>query len=160
MLQISAAKMGWARRSKNREEEQQEHGFELWCGDILGERVKWGWRGKWRAKGGPSPCHGAAKTWPRHHVVRWHGGSPWGVPGASLPNFWHKNLKRIFQNFSRNFYFRGFFSNWLEIKNSGKRIWNDRKWIQTKSIAALIYFIMRINSGNKSEQGGSMNKEK
>jgi hypothetical protein len=25
---------------KNREEEQQEHGFELWCGDISGERVK------------------------------------------------------------------------------------------------------------------------
>jgi hypothetical protein len=40
MLQISAAKMGSTRRSKNHEEEQQEHGFELRCGDISGERVK------------------------------------------------------------------------------------------------------------------------
>jgi hypothetical protein len=40
MLQISAAKMGLVRRSKNHEEEQQEHRFELRCGDILGERMK------------------------------------------------------------------------------------------------------------------------
>jgi hypothetical protein len=46
--------------------------------------------------GGPTPCHGTAWPWPRHHVMWWHGGSPWGVPGASLPHFWHKNLKRIF----------------------------------------------------------------
>jgi hypothetical protein len=32
-----------------------------------------------------TPSHGAAWPWPRHHVVWWHGGSPWGVPGASLP---------------------------------------------------------------------------
>jgi hypothetical protein len=40
MLQILAAKMGKARRLKNHEEEQQEHGFELSDGDILGERRK------------------------------------------------------------------------------------------------------------------------
>jgi hypothetical protein len=40
--------------------------------------------------------------------VWWHGGSPWGVPGASLPHFCHKNLKRIFWNFSRNFIFEDF----------------------------------------------------
>jgi hypothetical protein len=41
-------------------------------------------------------------------VVRWHGGSPWCVPGASLPHFLYKNLKRIFQNFSRKFIFEDF----------------------------------------------------
>jgi hypothetical protein len=46
--------------------------------------------------GGPSPCHGAARPRACHHVVWWHGGSPWCVPGASLPHFLHKNLKRIF----------------------------------------------------------------
>jgi hypothetical protein len=35
--------------------------------------------------GGPTPCHGAAKPGPRYHVVWWHGGSPGGVLGASLP---------------------------------------------------------------------------
>jgi hypothetical protein len=37
--------------------------------------------------GGPSPCHGAARPGPRHHVVWCHGGSPCGVPGASLSHF-------------------------------------------------------------------------
>jgi hypothetical protein len=69
--------------------------------------MKWRWRGKWRARP-PSPCHGAARLVPRHLVVRWHGGSPWCVPGASLPHFLHKNLKRFFQNFSRNFIFEDF----------------------------------------------------
>jgi hypothetical protein len=58
--------------------------------------------------GGPTPCHGAAWPGPRHHVVWWHGGSPWVVPGASLPHFRHKNLIRIFWNFSRNFIFEAF----------------------------------------------------
>jgi hypothetical protein len=40
--------------------------------------------------------------------VWWHGGSSWGVPGASMPHFRHKNLKRIFWNFSRNFIFEDF----------------------------------------------------
>jgi hypothetical protein len=50
--------------------------LELRCGDISGERMKWRWRGKWRARGAPSPCHGATRLGPHHHVVRWHGGSP------------------------------------------------------------------------------------
>jgi hypothetical protein len=58
--------------------------------------------------GGPTPCHGVAWPWPRHHVVWWHGGSPWGVPGASLPQILHKILKIIFCNFSRNFIFEDF----------------------------------------------------
>jgi hypothetical protein len=41
MLQISAAKDGLSKEIKNREQEQQEHGFELWSEDISGERVKW-----------------------------------------------------------------------------------------------------------------------
>jgi hypothetical protein len=57
---------------------------------------------------GPTPCHGAARLGPCHHVVWWHGGSPRGVPGASLPHFRRKNLKTIFWNFSRNFIFEDF----------------------------------------------------
>jgi hypothetical protein len=46
------------------------------------------------------------------------------------------------------------------IKNSGKRRWNDRNQIQTKSTAALRYSNMKLNSGNKSEKGGNMSKQK
>jgi hypothetical protein len=41
-------------------------------------------------------------------VVWWHGGSPWVVPGASLPHFRRKNLIKKFWNFFRNFIFKGF----------------------------------------------------
>jgi hypothetical protein len=58
--------------------------------------------------GGPTPCHGAARLGPRHHVVWWHGGSPWVIPGATMPHFRCKNLKTIFENFSRNFIFEDF----------------------------------------------------
>jgi hypothetical protein len=58
--------------------------------------------------GGPTPCHGAAWPGPHHHVVWWHGGSPWFVPGASLPISDVKNLIRIFWNFSRKFIFEDF----------------------------------------------------
>jgi hypothetical protein len=37
---------------------------------------------------------------------------------------------------------------------------NDRKQIKTKSTAALRYSNMQLNSGNKSEQGGNMSKQK
>jgi hypothetical protein len=37
---------------------------------------------------------------------------------------------------------------------------NDRKQIQTKATTTLRYYNMKLNSGKKSEQGGSMNKEK
>jgi hypothetical protein len=67
-------------------------------------------------QGAPSPCHGAARLGPPNHVVRWHGGSPWCVPGASLPHFRHKNLKKIFQNFSRNFIFEDFLEIYKRIK--------------------------------------------
>jgi hypothetical protein len=40
--------------------------------------------------------------------VWWHGGSPWVVPGASLPHIRRKNLIKNFRNFSRNFIFEGF----------------------------------------------------
>ena len=46
------------------------------------------------------------------------------------------------------------------IKNTGKRLWNDGKQIQTKSTAALRYSNMQLNSGNKSEQGENMSKQK
>jgi hypothetical protein len=36
-----SSKDGLSKEIENREEEQQEHGFELWCGDISGDRVKW-----------------------------------------------------------------------------------------------------------------------
>jgi hypothetical protein len=42
MLQISATKMGWARRSKNHDGEQQEHGFELGCSDFFGREKEVG----------------------------------------------------------------------------------------------------------------------
>jgi hypothetical protein len=58
--------------------------------------------------GGSTPCHGAACPGLRHQVVWWHGGSPWVVPGASLPHFRRKNLIKIFWNFSRNFIFGDF----------------------------------------------------
>jgi hypothetical protein len=35
------SKDGLSKEIENREKEQQEHGFELWSGDFLGERVKW-----------------------------------------------------------------------------------------------------------------------
>jgi hypothetical protein len=46
MLQILATMMGSARRSKNREGEQQEHEFELVCRDFSGERKSWEGRDK------------------------------------------------------------------------------------------------------------------
>jgi hypothetical protein len=58
--------------------------------------------------GGPTPCHGAARLGPRHHVVWRHGGSPWGVPGASLPHFLSKKFKNNFLEFFKKLYFRGF----------------------------------------------------
>jgi hypothetical protein len=58
--------------------------------------------------GGPTPCHGVARHGPRHHVVCWHGGSPWVVPGASLPQFKCKNLIKVFWNLSRKFIFEDF----------------------------------------------------
>jgi hypothetical protein len=77
-----------------------------WC--FFRER-EWNgrWRNKWRARGA-TPCHGAA--WPglHHHVVWWHGGSPWVVPSASLPHFRLKKLINIFWNFLRNFVFEDF----------------------------------------------------
>jgi hypothetical protein len=51
---------------------------------------------------------GRGQAWAAPPRVRWHGGSPWCLPGASLPHFWHKNLKIFFQNFSRNFIFKDF----------------------------------------------------
>jgi hypothetical protein len=36
-----SSKDGLSKEIENHEEEQQEHGFELWCGDISGEGVKW-----------------------------------------------------------------------------------------------------------------------
>jgi hypothetical protein len=53
--------------------------------------------------GGSTPCHDAASPSPHLQVVWWHGGSPWVVPGASLPDFRRKNLLKVFWNFSRNF---------------------------------------------------------
>jgi hypothetical protein len=61
--------------------------------------------------GGPTPCHGAAWPWPCHHVVWWHGGSPWDVSGASLSHFLYKNLKKNFLEYFKKLYFRGFFRN-------------------------------------------------
>jgi hypothetical protein len=58
--------------------------------------------------GGSTPCHGAGSLGPCHLVVWWHGGSPWVVPGASLPHFRRKNLIKVFWIFSRNFISRGF----------------------------------------------------
>jgi hypothetical protein len=46
LLQISAEIMGWARRSKNRDEEQQELKFELGVSLFSGERKSWGGRDK------------------------------------------------------------------------------------------------------------------
>jgi hypothetical protein len=124
--------------------------------EIFQER-EWsgGCRGKWRARG-PTPCHGSAWPWPRHHVVWWHGGSPWGVPGASLPHFLHKNLKRILLNFSRNFIFEDFSEIHKRLK-LGKTKMNDRKQIQTKATTTLSSN-MKLNSGNKNEQGGEESK--
>jgi hypothetical protein len=65
--------------------------------------------------------------------VWWHDGSPWGVPGASLPYFLHKNLKRIFYNFSRNFIFKGF----LEIDKRLKTRENKDGMIENKSKPSL-----------------------
>jgi hypothetical protein len=36
-----SSKDGLSKEIENREQEPQEHGFELWSGDISGERVKW-----------------------------------------------------------------------------------------------------------------------
>jgi hypothetical protein len=36
-----SSKDGLSKEIKNREQEQQEHRFELWSGDFLRERVKW-----------------------------------------------------------------------------------------------------------------------
>jgi hypothetical protein len=46
------------------------------------------------------------------------------------------------------------------IKSMGKRIWNNGKQIQTKSIAVLRHSNMQLNSGNMGEQGGSKKKSK
>jgi hypothetical protein len=40
MLQYLSSKDGMSKEIENREQEQQELMFELWSGDILGERVK------------------------------------------------------------------------------------------------------------------------
>jgi hypothetical protein len=36
-----SSKDGLSKEIKNWEQEQQEHGFELWSEDISGEKVKW-----------------------------------------------------------------------------------------------------------------------
>jgi hypothetical protein len=89
------------------EQEQQEHRFER---VVFFQEREWNgrWKYKWRAK--RAPHH--ATAWPGlDRATMWCGGMvgpPWGVPGASLPHFRHKNLKTIFWNFSRNFIFEDF----------------------------------------------------
>jgi hypothetical protein len=83
-------------------------------------------------------------------MVRWHGGSPWCLPGASLPHFWYKNLKRFFQNFSRNFIFEDFLEIDKRIKTREKQRWKDRKQIKTKYTTALRYSNHATNKGNKN----------
>jgi hypothetical protein len=56
-------------------------------------------------QGGSTPCHGAACPGPRHQLVWWHGGSPWVVPGASLPHFRRKHLIEVLRNFFRKYIF-------------------------------------------------------
>jgi hypothetical protein len=59
--------------------------------------------------GGPGgPHHAMVRPGLHHHVVWWHGGSPWVVPSASLPHFRLKKLINIFWNFLRNFVFEDF----------------------------------------------------
>jgi hypothetical protein len=65
--------------------------------------------------------------------VWWHGESPWGVPGASLPQIWHKILKRIFWNFSRNFIIEDF----SEIDKRLKTRDNEDGAIESKSKPSL-----------------------
>jgi hypothetical protein len=65
LLQISATMMGWARRLKNRDEEQQEHRFEL------GVEIFWEREGAREEEisekpgGAPSQQVGAARAGPR-----------------------------------------------------------------------------------------------
>jgi hypothetical protein len=86
-----------------------------------------------------------------------------GPPGVSqvplYPIFYVKFLKQ-FSGIFRETLFLRIFRNSQMIKNTGKRIWNDGKQIQTKSIAALRYSNMQLNSGDKSEQGENMSKQK
>jgi hypothetical protein len=66
--------------------------------------------------GALSHMGGAARARPRHLCVRWRGCPTWCLPGVSLPHFWHKNLQRIFWNFSRNFIFKDFSEIGISIK--------------------------------------------
>jgi hypothetical protein len=125
-----------------------------WC--FLGrERERNGrWKNKWRAKGAP---HHAMARPGLARATMWCGGMV-GPPGLFqvplYPILDEKNLKTIFWNFSRNFIFEDFQKLRNDKKNTRKRIRNDRKQIQTKSIAALRYSNMQLNSRDKSEQGG------
>jgi hypothetical protein len=81
------------------------------------------------ARGGPLTMPWCGQAWAAPLVVGWHGGSPRGLPSASLPHFWYKNLKRFFQIFSRNFIFEDF----LEIDKRLKTRENEDGMIASKS---------------------------
>jgi hypothetical protein len=57
----------------------------------------------------------------------------------------------------RNFIFKDFSEIDKRIK-LGKKKMEDRKQIQTKLTTALRYSSMKLNSGNKNEQGGEESK--
>jgi len=86
-----------------------------------------------QVKGQGGPHHATARPGggPRHHMVWWHGGSPWVAPGASLPHFKHKNLIKFFGIF-RETLFSGNSQNLINDYKTEKRLWNDGKQIQNQ----------------------------
>jgi hypothetical protein len=54
-----SSKDGLSKKIENREQEQQEHGFEQWSGVFWVREWSGRWKNKWRARG-PTPCHGVA----------------------------------------------------------------------------------------------------
>jgi hypothetical protein len=112
MIQISAEMLGWARRSKNWSEEQQELGLEQMGRCFSGERKSRGRRDERGAWWGPLTPGWRGQGWAAPPVceVAW---LPHLVPPRCLsaPFLTSKFIKNFLEFFEK-LYFWGFFRNW------------------------------------------------
>jgi hypothetical protein len=94
-----SSKDGLSKEIENREQEQQEQGFELWCEDILGER------GKWRARGAP---HHATARPSMGHATMWCGGMVGPPEVSQVPLCPIFDIKEFSENFRETLFSRIF----------------------------------------------------
>jgi len=120
MLQISARNIEYARRSKIREEQQQQLGFETMGKCLLVKEGRMGERGisggPWgpHTSAGRAPCAGRACTWCACLV------GPLGTSQVPLCPILCVKFLYNFSGIFRETFFVGYFSNFINDSSTGK----------------------------------------